>query len=381
MILRKKLTIAYVSDSIWPYNKGGKEKRLFDITTRLAAMGYDVHIYTMNWWGGAEVIRENGVTLHAICKYHPLYSGANRSIKEGILFGLACLKLIKKNWDVIDVDHMPFFPLYSMKLVCLLKRKQMNATWHEAWGKNYWIKYMGKLGYISYIIERLSVFLPNKIISISDHTTKKLKKELNCKKEITTISIGVDLDNIKKIKPSDTKSDVVYVGRLLSHKNVNVLIKSIAGLKKELPKIKCLIIGDGPEREKLESLSNDLGLTQNIKFLGFVKEIDEVYALMKSSNVFVLPSTREGFGIVVIEANACGLPVIVINHPENAAKDLIKDGINGYVCELDEKDIFKKIIKVLKNSGNEITKQMCIKAVKKYDWDEVVNKIINFYSL
>lgn len=380
MKLRKPIKIIFVSDAIWPYNKGGKEKRLFDLSTRLVDQGYDVHIYTMKWWIGPNVIKENGYTLHSICKKYPLYHGPRRSIKEGILFGLSCFRLITEKWDVIDVDHMPFFPLYSTKLICFLKRKKMIATWHEVWGKDYWIKYMGNLGYISFIIEKISVLLPNKIISISEHTTKKLKNELLSKKEIFTIPIGVDIKHINRVFLSAIKSDVIYVGRLLSHKNVDVLLRSIAIIKKQKSDIKCLVISDGPEKKKLEKLSASLELTENVKFLGFVKEIDEVYSLMKSSKVFVLPSIREGFGIVVIEANACGLPVITINHKDNASKDLIENNKNGYICNLNENDLAKSIEKVINVNDKTKTKLDCVHSAKKYDWEMIINKIKEVYS-
>ena len=78
---------------------------------------------------------------------------------------------------------------------------------------------------------------------------------------------------------------------------------------------------------------------------------------MKSSKVFILPSTREGFGIVVIEANACGIPVITIDHKDNAARDLIKKKKNGFVCQLNEEEIAKKILRILiNNSGSKCRK-------------------------
>jgi len=93
-----------------------------------------------------------------------------------------------------------------------------------------------------------------------------------------------------------------------------------------------ITIGDGSEKKNLEALTQKLNLEKNINFLYFLENHDDVYALMKSSKVFVLPSTREGFGIIVIEANACGITVITINHKDNAARDLIEEGKNGSVC-------------------------------------------------
>jgi L-malate glycosyltransferase len=372
--------IAFVSDAIWPYNKGGKEKRLFDISTRLCEKGYDIHIYTMKWWKGEDVIKENGLTLHAISKLYPLYSGQRRSIKEGIMFGLSCLKLIKYDWDVIDVDHMPYFPLYSTKLVCLLKGKKMYATWHEVWGKEYWVKYMGKLGIVSYLVERLSTYLPDKIISISELTTNKLKNEFLSKKEIITIPAGIDYEYIQKIKPSLIKSDVIYIGRLLSHKNIDILIRSVALLKKTNPKIKCLIVGEGPEKDKLVKLVKRLHLTRNVTLFGRIEDHEEVLSLIKSSRVFVLPSRREGFGIVVIESNACGIPVITTNNKDNASKYLIKKGVNGYICRLDEKEIANSISEVIEKVIYRKPEQIIINFAQKYDWYLLINKIENAYQ-
>jgi len=374
------MKIAFVSDAIYPYNEGGKEKRLFEVTTRLAKKGHDINLYCMKWWEGSRNKTENGVHLHAICKYYSLYLGKRRSIVQALMFGLACLKLIKEDFDIVDVDHMPHFPLFFTKLVCLLKRKIMIATWHEVWGKDYWQEYLGLKGIFGCIVEKLSVFMPNEIISVSNHTTNKLKSNLKFKKKIYTIPNGNDFEKIQEIKSSRRKSDVIFAGRLLNNKNVDILIKSVQLIKEKIPKIKCLIIGDGPEKKNLEVLTQKLNLEKNIKFLGFLENHDDVYAIMKSSKVFVLPSTREGFGIVVIEANACGIPVITIDHKDNAARDLIEEGKNGFVCQLDENEIAKKIIRILKNNSSLEMQKLCMDLAKKYDWDKIVDEIEGVYS-
>jgi glycosyltransferase involved in cell wall biosynthesis len=374
------MKIAFVSDAIYPYNKGGKEKRIYETSICLAKRGHNVHVYCMKWWKEKETYRiENGVNLHAISRYYPLYSGKRRSIKEAVMFAFACFKLIREDFDVIDVDHMPYFVLFSTKIVCILKRKKLIASWNEVWGREYWKEYLRGLGNIAYIIEKLSILMPDRIISISEHTTNRLKNDLLSKKDIITISIGVDFKKIKKIPASSEKSDVIFAGRLLPHKNVDVLIKSIAIFKKNRPDIKCLIIGDGLEKKNLEALTQKLNLEKNIKFLGFLENDGDVYALMKSSKVFVLPSTREGFGIVVIEANACGIPVITIDHKDNAARDLIEEGGNGFICQLNEEEIAKRILRILiNNSGREMQK-VCMDLAKKCDWDKIIDEIEEVY--
>ena len=143
------LKIAIVSDAIYPYNKGGKEKRIYEISTRLAKSGHKVTIYCMKWWEGSDTRVDEGVQIKAISPYFPLYSGEKRSIKEALFFSLHCLKLVKEDFDIIDVDHMPHLVLFSTKLVALLKRKKLHVIWNEVWGASYRIKYMGPSGVLA----------------------------------------------------------------------------------------------------------------------------------------------------------------------------------------------------------------------------------------
>jgi glycosyltransferase involved in cell wall biosynthesis len=376
----KKMKIALVYDAIYPYIKGGGEKRFYEIGKRLSKKSHQVHLYGMKLWEGANVIKQNEMYLHGICKAKKLYTKeGRRSILQAIYFGFHSMKLIKEDFDVIDCCGFPYFSLFACKLTSIIKKKPLYATWHEVWGKNYWYEYIGWKGYLGYIIEKLAVLMPDKIISVSKHTTHKLKKELNSKKPIYTIPNGIEFDLIIKIKPAKEKTDVIFVGRLMSYKNVDILIKSIKLIMEKNPEVKALIIGDGPEKRTLETLIQKLNLEKNIKFLGFLENHDDVYALMKSSKVFVLPSTREGFGIVVIEANACGIPVVTINHKNNAARDLIEEGKNGFICQLNEEEIAKRIKRILINNSSRGMEETCIELAKKYDWDKIVDQIEGVY--
>ena len=165
----------------------------------------------------------------------------------------------------------------------------------------------------------------------------------------------------------------------MDFKHIDTLIKAMHLIKEQIPTVKCLVIGDGPEKKRLEALTQKLNLGKNIKFLGFLENHDDVYTIMKLSKVFVLPSTREGFGIVVIEANACGIPVITVDHKDNAARDLIVEGKNGFVCQLNEEEIAKKIMRILENSSGRKMKKACMNLAKKYDWDKIIDKVEEVY--
>lgn len=374
------MKIIFLSDAVYPYNKGGKEKKIFELSTRLARKGHDVHIYCMKWWKTNEKERkENGVWLHAISPYYPLYSGQRRSIKQGIMFSLHALKLMKVNFDVLDVDHMPFFPLFAAKIVCVLRRKKMAATWHEVWGKRYWLEYMkGPLGLFGYIVEQISFRLPDIFLASSEFTYNRLVNEIKVKQPVFTISNGIDTSKIEPSEVIKHDFDIVFAGRLLQHKNVDVLLRSIHTLQQKGYTIKTAIIGNGPQKRKLERLASQLKLDKQVRFFNFFEKDEDLYGFIKDSKLFVNPSSREGFGLVALEANCCGIPVVTVNHQDNATKDLINSKLNGFICDLKETELAKAIQKGLTTmwSPSKIKE-----STRKFDWDSITKELEKAYLM
>lgn len=371
------MNITFVSDAIYPYNKGGKEKRLYELSTRLSQLGHDVHIYTMHWWDTPEGSHtEDGVQLHAISRYYPMYNGDRRSIKEGLLFGLACFKLFWVKFDVLDVDHMPFFPVYSAWLVCLLRGKRLYGTWHEALTRKDWISYMGTAGNVAALIERISIHLPHTVTAASHHTRELIGSELKRTKRVREVSSGIDTKLIASLAPAPVQCHVLYTGRLVKDKNVDKLIEAVAIAKEHTPSIRCTIIGHGVEKQNLAHLIQTSNLQKNITMLDPLPNAQDVYAYMKATKVFCLPSVREGFGIVALEALGCGTPVITTDSPANAAKDLIREGKNGSVVPLEPARLATAIsawVRKPKQPG--IAKQ-----VARYDWSALAKTQAEVYT-
>jgi glycosyltransferase involved in cell wall biosynthesis len=308
-----------------------------------------------------------------------LYKKGHRSTAEALLFGLATLRLLTASFDVVDVDHMPLFPLFTAKLVCALRRKPLYATWHEVWGREYWRTYLGSLGVIGSVIERLSVWLPQVIISNSDHTTRRLRS-MAPDLRVETVPLGVDFQRVDAAPPGSLTSDVIYAGRLVSHKNVDVLIEAVAVARRQRPGIRCLVVGEGPERERLEALARRLGLAGNMQFIDFVPGHDDLFGLMKSSRVFVLPSEREGFGAVVLEANACGLAVVTVEHPDNAARQLVRNGENGYVTELAPQPLASAILRSIEGHARLRPRETVERHFRDNDWSAVADRVDRILS-
>ncbi len=375
------MRIAYIYDVIYPYIKGGAEKRIWEISKRLVKKGHEVHLFGIKWWNGENVIMKDGVYLHGVCDPKELYVGGRRSIKEAIYFAYKVLfPLLKENFDIVDCQQSPYFPCFSAKIHSLLKRTPLVITWYEVWG-DYWFGYLGKKGVFGWIVERMAVKLPSTIIPISEKIKEDLKSIGVSEKIMSVVPNGVDFQKIEKVKPDSEEFDVIYVGRLISHKNVDVLLKALSKLKQEIPDIKCGIIGDGPEKENLIKLSKNLGLDNNVTFFGFVEREEDVYSYMKSSKIFVLPSTREGFPNTILEANSCGLPAVIVKHEKNASVGVVKDGYNGFILDLSPEGVAKKVTYLLQNE--EEMRRLSENArdfARGHDWSVIVKRIEEVYE-
>jgi len=375
--------IAYVHDAIYPFIKGGAEKRIYEFSKRLAKRGHEVHIFGVGWWGEEPTIVREGVHLHGVCKAMPLYSRDRRSIKGAVKFAKAVLPhLLKEHFNVIDCYQAPYLHCFPTKIGALAKRSPLVITWHEVW-RGYWQKYLGSLGIVGRLMEKTILLgLADKVIAGSDQTKDDLISLGVSADKISIVPNGIDFGDISRVAPSSEKFDVIYLGRLIKPKNVDLLLRAIAALKGEFPGLKAGIIGDGPERKNLESLVKEQGIQDNAKFFGFIEDFDEVAALMKSSKVFVIPSIQEGgASIVTLEANACGLPVIAIDHPLGIDKRLILTGETGFFVELGSDAIAEKIRLLLKD--NELREKMgknAIKFAQPYDWDKITDLIEKVYG-
>ena len=371
------MKIAYVYDNIYPYNIGGVEKRLWELAKRLAQKGHEVTLFGMKHWEGKAIVYSEGVRLWGVCPPQELFVNGRRSIKQATYFAWKVLPpLLRERFDIIDCQSSPYFPAFSAKLASLMKRVPLVITWHEVWG-NYWFDYLGKKGIFGKAIERMTIHLADKLIAVSQATKRDLER-MSIGKEIKVIPNGVDSKEIREIAPSSQNSDIIFAGRLIREKNVNLLMKAISAIKKEKPDISCIIIGAGPERASVEESIQKLGLEQNVCLKGFLEDHNHVFSYMKSSKAFVLPSTREGFGIAVLEANACGLPVITVRHPQNAACDLIIEGETGFTCNFSEQDIAEKVLMAI-NEKN-ISQDKCEEFSKKFDWSRISKLVEEAYK-
>jgi glycosyltransferase involved in cell wall biosynthesis len=223
---------------------------------------------------------------------------------------------------------------------------------------------LGKLGFFGKLTERATLMIADEVIAVS-MTTKELIAQF--RKSVSLVPNGVDASVIDSIAPAEISVDALFVGRLIPEKNVELLVRAMP------PRKTLCIVGDGPEKAKLVQLSKEL--STNVRFRSELP-YENLIGVMKAANSLVLPSSREGFGIVALEALACGTPVITSNVRKNAARELITHGENGFVVDLTEDQLRAALLEVDKERMQRAAKA----SAAFFDWDLLSAELRKLYE-
>jgi len=257
------------------------------------------------------------------------------------------------------------------------------------------MKFKGKKRYLIFILKFLySLKQVNMIVTVSKEIQQIIKIDYRInEKKITTIYNGINIETINNLKdePISDYTDLFYdknefkfitVGRLVELKGHEYLIKAFSLVKDKLKNSKLLIIGEGPLRNKLKTLIQEFQLENHVLLLGLQKN---PFNFMTKSNLFILSSIYEGFPTVLLEALACGLPIISTNCKTGPFEILKKNEYGLLVMVKNSKDLAEKMINLAKNK--ELLKSFSIKALeraKDYDIKKMFNQwihVIDNYSL
>ena len=372
------MKICILSDFFIPHYNGGGERRYFEIAKRLQNKGHAVDVVCMKIQGA-----DDHEIIEGINVYHvgPVIKGPPyRSVFDFIHFTISgFLWILKHDYDIIDAQtYVPLIPgFFGAKI----KRIPVIGTIHDvgSGGADQWLIFSN----LASFFEKFLVRLPyNKIITVSTQTKNALIQKYGVKPErVNVVYNGVAPNYIDSIDVTQKyRNSIIFVGRLAPHKHVDELIKVIELLKKDFKDIHLKIIGNGIEKDNLTKIVNDLNLNDHIDFLSDL-EYGKVIKEMKRSSILVLPSTREGFGMVLAEANACSVPVIA--YKSGGVVEVIENGKNGFLVEPhDINELSDKIRFLLLNE--DIRKDMGNygrkKVQKSFDWKKIVDEIIEIYK-
>jgi glycosyltransferase involved in cell wall biosynthesis len=235
--------------------------------------------------------------------------------------------------------------LLAAALAAPLWRYRLVVDWFEVWGRSYWREYLGQTaGDVGWLVQRLCVRLPQDAFCFSRLHAGRLREQ-GLTGKLTLLAGAYDGPLVAR-QVADAEPFVVFAGRHIPEKRVPALIPALVRARERLPELRAVILGDGPQRPEVVRLVAELGLGGAVDLPGFVatETVDEK---LSTALCMVLPSRREGYGLVVIEAAAKGTPSVVVAGPDNAAVELVSDGENGFIAgSASPQDLADAIVRV-----------------------------------
>ena len=177
-------------------------------------------------------------------------------------------------------------------------------------------------------------------------------RELGLRGELTRLE-GQYAGSVDVTEPRPARPVVVFAGRHIPEKGVTDLVPALARARSEIPELRGEIYGDGPERDDVLRAIAELGLEAYVSAPGFVDR-DVLESALDTALCLVLPSRREGYGLVVVEAAARGVPTVVVDGPDNAATALVEEGVNGTIAASAAPDVLAAAIARVHDAGPEL---------------------------
>lgn len=288
-------------------------------------------------------------------------------IKDAIIFA--------KSLDVDIIEGSNFLSHFITAIVARIKKIPKVAWYPDVWLGS-WVRNAGILGIFGEILERINLFLKfDAYIVISKVVAQKLKKYV--KKQINIIPCGVDVKEFKITSKKFNPPTIICISRLVRYKRIEDLIWAFALLSKKMV-IDLIIVGQGPDEKRLKAIVKMLKLKNKISFNNNLSRKDLV-KILKSSQLFCLPSQIEGFGISVIESAAAGVPYVVSDIP--VFKEVTSNSQGGLIFKLGNvTDLVSKIEKLLTDKVLYTKKyKEAISLAKNYPWSDIAKKTEEVY--
>ncbi len=221
------------------------------------------------------------------------------------------------------------------------------------------------------------------VTAVSEDLKNDTLELFEVQNDIQVIPNFIDLERFKKqhkdhfkkaICPNDEKL-IVHTSNFRKVKRVEDVIETFCEIRKVVPS-KLLLIGDGPERKKMEDLSRTICSPDDVRFLGKLEAVEEVLSV---SDLFLMTSEKESFGLAALEAMACEVPVVSTN--AGGLPELNLDGVSGYVCNVgDIKMMVEKSIHILDGDNLKKFKEGALQRAKQFDISTILPMYESFYE-
>jgi glycosyltransferase involved in cell wall biosynthesis len=379
------MRVCVVYDCLYPHTIGGAERWYRQLAERLAERGFEVTYLTLRQWPRGSDPGVPGVEVRAVGPRMELYrpDGPRRMLPP-LVFGLGVFwHLLRRGsrYDVVHTGSMPYFGLLAAAALRRRARYRLFVDWIEVWSRGYWQEYAGRIvGDVGWGVQRFAARTRHKAFAFSRLHAERLQ-ELGHAGEVTVLD-GLYAASRATADGREREPVVVFAGRHIPEKGVPSLVPALALARERVPQLRAEIYGDGPDRERVLEAVRELGLDGAVSAPGFV-DGGRVAEAIGRALCFVLPSRREGYGLVVVEAAAAGTPTVVVAHPDNAAAELVDDGENGVVVDSPAPEALAEAIVQVHARGEELrraTRAWYARNATRLAVDTSVDRVIAAYA-
>ena len=345
------MRVCLVYDCLFPHTVGGAERWYRDLAERLVAEGHEVTYLTLRQWKRGERPQiDSRVRVVSAGPPMALYtaSGRRRTLPP-LVFGAGVFLHLLRSGRRYDVVHTCSFPYFSLLAAAPLRSPMgfgLIVDWFEVWSRRYWREYLGAVGgRIGELVQRACARVPQCAFCFSELHARRLHEE-RLNGEVTVLR-GLYRGVAEPSAPRPAGEPLVlFAGRLIPEKQVTLAVAATALAARRIDGLTGEFLGEGPERAALEAAIVEQGLEGVVTARGFA-DTGTVDREMRRAMCMLVTSRREGYGLVVVEAAARGTPSVVLAGEDNAATELIVEGINGTIAtDADPESIAAAIVRV-----------------------------------
>ncbi|HMD51191.1 MAG TPA: glycosyltransferase, partial [Solirubrobacteraceae bacterium] len=226
------------------------------------------------------------------------------------------------------------------------------VDWFEMWSDSYWREYLGPVGgRVGMLVQRLCARVPQRAYCFSELHARRLREE-GIHGTVTVLR-GLYSGSAAPEAPRPADPMVLFAGRLIPEKRVTLAVEAIAIASTRIEGLRGVILGEGPEGPALRAAIAEHGLAETVSAPGFA-DGETLEAEMGRAMCMLLTSRREGYGMVVVEAAAHGTPSVVVAGEDNAAAELIVEGVNGTVAPRPDAEAVAEAIVRIHEAGQSL---------------------------
>jgi glycosyltransferase involved in cell wall biosynthesis len=349
--------VAFVYHRIAPETLGGAERYYQTLSAALAQEpDYEVTYLTRRYWDGPARIERDGRTVVSVDAARGGADKGRGRIWPKLSFAVGLVWHLLRHGGAYDVVHACCFP-HTGVVACRLgllphRRTRLVADWHEVLPRATWRSRLGRLGELGFLAQRLALACGDAAIAFSELHLQRLRPE-GCRAPVQRLMPEFHPGNRPPPWPSSTPREplVVYAGRMAAEKRPHLVPATVAALRRRDPAWRGLVFGSGAELETVRAAAAEHGVAEHVHLAGFAPWEDVADGMLRGA-ALVFPTTREGFGLVVIEAAAHGLPVVLVAEPDNAAVELLDEGRNGSLAaSADPEDLADAVLRLHADPG------------------------------